>query len=410
MTKTLFQLSLSRLCIGASFLLLLLASCAKEKKAGVETTNGFTVSVQLSDGSPAREARYYLVSQSDWQNRIAQQQSPVLDSGITDKNGLVYLDTLRNGSGLEVYAALQSGRIVLHDSMTTEPSLALAPSAQFSGSYVGSAQYVYLAGTSLSAPVLPDGSFSFSSVPAGTYGVVVQSESTLNLDYVADFTAGVGKTVNSETPSSSLLVLEDFNDGDRKHRFASATGNPVWFWSSDSVSSLLELPQNADGDFRQALTDSTAQAGLSLHIHALVEEGVANRYANIGLNFFGDAFPGGPWVNICGMDSLSFSVKGTGSVILQFATPLFEENPGRPTMYGAIITLTEAWQKISLLPEQILPMDGRVTVNGAPTWSEQCAQVRNLTFTFDGPAEFWLDDISFAGEAVVQQFEALAMP
>lgn len=392
---------------GAALLaMVFLASCSQEKNAGVETTNGITVSVQLDDGRPARGARYFLVAQAQWQERVSQNQNPVLDSGLTDENGQVYFDSVPQGLGLEVFSASQAGHLVLRDSAATETNLALAPASRLSGTYDGSAQVIYLAGTSLSAPVQADGSFSFPSVPPGTYGVMVQGSSGLTLDYVAALPSGSHKQIESVAPSATILLLEDFNDGDRLHRFAEAMGGPVWFWTADSASSIVELPLNPEGNFRVALTDSSAHNGLSLHIHANIEAGIPDRYANLGLNFLGTAYDANPWMNLCGMDSLTFWTKGTGTVILQFVTPLFHLDEAHPILYGAEILLTESWKKVTLSPNMILPMNGRVVADPAPTWSEQCSQVRNLTMTFDSPTEFWLDDISFAGIGVVQQFHA----
>jgi hypothetical protein len=385
--------------------LAVLCACGLQERSGVETTNGIEVALLDSKGAKASGARVYAVAKDTWFHAINQGNSPILDSGITDKQGhvtLVIPDS--NEFSIEAYREADAVRIESISGTLAQTSLLLQTSAQLSGTAQEPNSVVYLAGTHLSVMSDAQGRYVFSQVPAGSYGVVVKPRgASASLESVVNLASGDVQVQPLQATNPDRLLLEDFSDRNRMHRFSNITGGGTWFWTSDNSSSIVPFTLGQQSDFSLALTDSTAWSGVSAHIQVTLGKSSTARFANIGVNMrTGSNIQDSArqWVNLCNLDTLVFWAKGSGSVIVQWTTPLYLQNPAQPILYSALFVLPIEWQRVAISADNILPMDSRNVVSNVAPWSTACSQTRNLTFTFDNDSDFWLDDLTLVGHGI----------
>lgn len=332
-------------------LLLVACSDSSSHRAGAttETTNGIQVAVHTTLPSVV-QARLVAYSSRDLR---------VLDTQQTDSNGLAYfqLDTADAPYHLEVIAGADSAHMAWiplpADSMVhitlqkaselTISHLTIPHDSQPLPSEIALSQTPYK--TSLRKT-----QFHFSRIPAGTYTLVIP-ETTSNpsaLDNpLGQVTLQAGQTLDTLLPlslQSTSTLLEDFDDGDAYHRFASSTRSYGWYLNQEQDAQWISPTQKAN--IPQAIFTEGAWSGRSLRLeYDLGTMGSAQLGTHLGL--------GTSSFNLSALKSIQMRLRGDGLVKVALEQPT-EVAPAKFNKALWQVFPDTDWKLIELLPENVL--------------------------------------------------------
>ena len=95
-------------------------------------------------------------------------------------------------------------------------------------------------------------------------------------------------------------------------------------------------------------------------------------------------------VDLSGLDSLVFWIKGSGTVRVEFVA----DTGGGVTSHALVLSLDSAWTRHVVAASALAPIDaGR-------SWAVDSKRVRFLQFIVFQTAEFRLDDLRYFGRAL----------
>jgi hypothetical protein len=197
-------------------------------------------------------------------------------------------------------------------------------------------------------------------------------------------------------PDHDSVLLDDFENPDNRSRLGSAVGSGWWFVNDDSLSqgTSKAFPAGITKNIRPAYSDSDAYEKTSLAIRFEVDQSHIIHYCQLGL-LLSDS---GAYMDLSGLDSISFMAKGTGFVRLLFGTRLSMEPTLDPLgMTGVNLTIPDTWTRMVVRRSDILPASGSRSANQGIPWSIESKTVRTMVFFFDMSASLQLDDIVFHG-------------
>jgi hypothetical protein len=389
----------------------------------IETTNGFSATVMLSGGAPARNAEVLLIDAKNWLRNISSGTSSVLDSVTTDDRGQfiitdkpdypcnLIIETESEGSMISDVSKdlLLSGyrdTIVL-DSLVTYEGVVRLPST--------GTRLVWLAGTVYrNRADASDGGFILAKVPRHEHTVLLERETE---DGPSLFFAG--KTDLSRGPlahpdtlvsdTGTILTLEDFEDKDNRCRLGPLLGGGWWDVYSDEYtggSSILLQPENAAPDrFAQAIRDGGPGRERALQVlYTPGGAGIEKAYPYVfaGLNL------GSEHYNLSGLDTLSFLARGNGQIVVELVQT---SGSAFKAVAATSFTLTADWQEFYITPADLAVetvwfeesseiLHGELLGQGLPlyvkrpeSWEELEGMVSAVHFNGTAGNEFWLDDI-----------------
>jgi hypothetical protein len=173
-------------------------------------------------------------------------------------------------------------------------------------------------------------------------------------------------------------LVDDFEGGESRTRLGSLIGGGWWYVAAVGADSqtvrdiaLMKDTLDAHGG-RKSL-----RAGFSFVSTSSV-------YGLVGFHF-------GPTqadpVDLSGLDSLVFWVKGRGSLRVEFVA----DTGGGVTSHAVVRTLDSAWTRHAVAASALAPIDpGR-------SWAVDSRRVRFLQFIVFQTAEFRLDDLRYFG-------------
>lgn len=193
------------------------------------------------------------------------------------------------------------------------------------------------------------------------------------------------------------VLLEDFEDGDSRHRYGAWTGNGWWWIAGDSTVSLS--PAGIAATPAQAiLLDSTGNR--RLRFTASFSGNSVTEWAETGIRL--DSAP----VDLSALTSVRFQAKGSGTLTVRLV--------GAGTTAGqnleATASLTPQWQTVEI----------PVAAFQLPAWSGDAvdstgriAKLRRstgLAWSLGTNGELWLDDVVLIGPSASSLWPGLPKP
>lgn len=352
--------------------------------SGSEAGNAITAKIVDANGTPVSGARVRLRAASYFSGDTSHLRFDL----TTGKSGSLFLERIPAGDWrLEV---LHQGRALLR-SLTlnsTDSSVNLNidtihPVSEVQGSIplpIIEGAHVVIPGTEHSAIPDAQGRYVLDSLPAG-FHEIRQYAVQIRTDYVgyANPAAGTSVKIGPLSTEHESLLIEDFEDGDTRHRYAEFSGEGWWFLSYDtnSVTIYPEL-----GSFPVPLQADFAR-GTVLHFQASFDSTSLYPWLDCGVQIGRNYQP----YNLDSVDSLVFWAKGSGQAIV---TLHYADTAGTTKEPEYLLTLPTEWTRISI------PMDS-ITIEGATNARALRTGITSLSWVMISDAEFWLDDITLVG-------------
>jgi hypothetical protein len=178
-------------------------------------------------------------------------------------------------------------------------------------------------------------------------------------------------------------LVDDF-ESDRGHyrtRLGSLAGGGWWYVASQGADSLSTRDIALAKDTLDSRSGrASLRAGFSFPSSAFTDYGL------VGFHF-------GPTqadpVDLSGLDSLEFWIKGSGTVRVEFVA----DTGGGVTSHAYVLTPDSTWRRHVVTASALSPIDaGR-------SWAVDSRRVRFLQFIVFQSAEFRLDDLRYHGRA-----------
>lgn len=175
-------------------------------------------------------------------------------------------------------------------------------------------------------------------------------------------------------------LLDDFEGGETRTRLGSLIGGGWWYVASQGADSQSTRDIALMRDTLDSHSGPTSlRAAFSFASQA------SSNYGLVGFHF-------GPTqadpVDLSGLDSLVFWIKGSGTVRVEFVA----DTGGGVTSHALILTPDSVWTRHAVTASMLAPIDaGR-------TWAVDSKRVRFLQFIVFQAAEFRLDDLRYYGK------------
>lgn len=362
-----------------------LSACSNDSTAGRgiwdETENGLAVVIQGEAGMPIPSARVRLVSAT----------AVVQDSAISDSTGTAYFEKRPDyGGHVEVSSDAGVARSAFASGDSSLVNTVRAP-ARLSGSLNAQngelPSEVYLYGTSYKAPVASDGSFRFEGIPAGDYAILSAEETSYLYWNESRLVSDEETVVFLNAPSKDSVLIDDFEDNRGTNLFYALTGSGWWFTYGDSTSVISpSFPEHG-------LTREDAYAGnKSLHETFTMDSTAKNPYALVGFNIgtppSEDSLHG---YDLSKVDSVTFYVKGSGHVFMQFA--------GMDADLESLI-----WEMEFDIPSAEEWTQVAAVLGDDATWASIATNIKTINFLVTESADIWLDQVVFYGTSASDVF------
>jgi hypothetical protein len=302
------------------FTWLFLVSCSTEPRnaggAVGETTNGLELTLLSQDSTDIEDGELVVFPVNLWQ--YASPELFIDSLTLTDKTLL--LENLEPGvfwviakqHDLSARKLLSFSDSFQKDTLTLGPTFAFQGRVEnVSGNSTGEIafQKVFLEGFPGAATLNAQGTFTFDSLPKGSYTLLAQQHDRLL--QAGEFSLFQDVQSEAFTVDTTGILIDNFNDGDVFPTLSSLThwGSSWLFWSlSDSTA---ELPENAVYEPAELLLQDNSGDNPSFFLGLTVPEELepsALEFVSFGVGFArrGKGFP----INTIG--SIKFRARGSG--------------------------------------------------------------------------------------------------
>jgi hypothetical protein len=357
---------------------------------GVETTNGL-LAVNVTSSNGAAAGARVVARPSGWKpGQILPLDSSALEQR-TDSAGNATFTNLP--AGLWTLEARLSGTaVLLRDSArasATPHAMKLVPMGSLVGRTIPNTPVV-LVGLSHSTKSDSNGVFRFDSLPAGIVEVRSLADGARAYPQIVS-----GKPVDagnlSADPQGGTL-LDDFEDGDNRHRFAMAIGRSWWYASSATGVNLA--PTGASTDLSKAIATDSVTSNKYLHL-SFRNDSATTPWIETGTDLVG--------ADLSGMTALVFRIRGNVGLNVWLRV----NNGTSVSGWGASIVPTSSWTEVRIPRESFassgIPLDSAT----AKTLLEK---VNQLAWQTNQVGWFDLDDIRFEGASPAGIWPASVMP
>ncbi len=355
---------------------------------GTDIGNPLTLTLIDSEKQPVAHASVKAIPSNSWLKNILAGNDVIYKSVLTDESGIAAFDSLPAGVYL-VQADHPSGGVLAPELESTgdsfsEDSLVLKNYGSVSGTIIGKgavAKSIFLSGSSYSASLESDGSFSISNVSQGTYRSFLLSDNSMwALGPFLDVRSS-GNIQLSDSVSFNSVLIEGFEE-------------PL---TQMSVSALVEgnylYSTQSAGTAKYEVASEGYQSSQSLFA-TLTPQG---NYGIVGY-FLGNRPNADSLWDFSQATGLSFYIKGRGRLNVSIESDAIEKL-GFVKHYSADIQVPSDWQKLNISFDSlgIFP-----DANPSPSlsWLESATSIKRIEFNLVGidTTEFWLDDLTLEGE------------
>lgn len=302
----------------------------------------------------------------------------------------------------------QRSKIELQDLMLKDPG-SLSGTVIFEEGTIPDTAYAVLVGTDLSTVVV-SGQFTFNNIPEGFYTLRVITD---NAGYSASNQPVAITSLSSDTLDDTLkipvlrVLLDDFEDGDMFLLNNRADINEGWnsFWyvfnekDKEPLSQIIPEGLLVQDSLPLAISSDGAYSGKSIHLKTVLAQR-SSPFAGLGCRITPDR---NRYSNLSNMSSLSFYMRGKGTVRVSFLTAALNRYPEaqRWGTWGKYIECPDQWQEITIKASEFLPQEYSPQALDSLFWSDVSDSVDFLQFVTSASAgdtvEFYLDNIWLTG-------------
>ncbi len=396
-------------CIGCSDLNIF----SKDTGGATETTNGIVFS---STGQPLANAKIKLIANVDWLERIQANQTVILDSAITDKNGAFHLQYPDTTYGNLQIVHPEQGLFKRAFQHAANPSsiddtvdiFKATPISKIIGTANPSLPFhtIQLEGTSITLPFNRMTQESSTLVPSGVFNLskITPTDNGWYFSFIGRqaFTPGTNIQLNSIVDRTPAVLLDDFTDMTKTTvNRINNTNIDEWYTYTDSdfhpssEPSSITMSRNHQED---------AYTYRCLFAKAILRSGVVNiqePFVGIGCFLGNDS----AWHDLSKLTALSFMAKGQGRISVQLESKLLDTLTGQENNhYKKIITLTDQWTHIQIPIDSLNIPDRSPAALANISWAQIADKISRIEFVMTGwdnilnqPIQFWLDDIYLHG-------------
>lgn len=374
---------------------LLLASCGSDRIAGRpggdQTENGILARVLDPSGSPVVGARLVAHPASWTATDSAATRTEVGITAWTDASGRALLPLDPGRWRIEILSAGRRAQFgtTVGTGIQDAGSHRLSLPGGLHGIAASPGAWVAVRGLAHAVRADSLGRFHLDSLPAGAIEVVDLGEGR------AWATAIPGTTVDCgvlATDSVGQILLEDFEDGDSRHRRAPLTGGGWWYVAtSDSV-----VATPAIGEFWRGILRDSSSGNRHLRVRFDFSSAGANPWAEVGVQL--GALTASA-TDLSRLESLRFGLLGSGTVSVRFNSRL----TGRLVAH---VVASPSWKEVRI-PLDSFRLEG---ADSATTPRGFLEQSTSLSWEILGTGEIGLDDIRLQGLAATEAWGDLSPP
>lgn len=393
-------------CVVGALCALLLA-CSNDKTAGggptgTEAENALVLQITNGNGNIGAMARLRSANYDPTQpngfaidtvgNAEGLVRLPMPPVGewwieLSEGNGqraLVIVNVKQGDSSLRVSTTLQSparltGRI---------PPSYLPPTGQ---------PCVEIRGTERTAPCAADGSFSFDSLapspferPYHLVQAMPASESVAARTFARAEPRELVNTGILNTEAEAIL-LEDFSDGDTRHRYWSLDGGGWWYMvKHPQVQIVGDFTYNLPLPLIDPLPQDTGCQGKIISYAVVIDSTLVNPWVEMGFQIGVSERT----YSLLSVDSISFRAKGKGEVLFRLhATDSLQV--AYEALSPLVLDSVWSWHTVALSSNlEIKPLGAQAP---APDLAKFLSMVRLVSLTFLQDGEISLDQVKLYG-------------
>ena len=371
-------------------------SCADRQaggSTGVETTNGvMAILVHDSLDLPAVAARV-VARPADWQEGEPLPVDSQLLEGRTDSAGRAVFPDLPAGPWrFEMSQGRWAAQFLgkpSSESVTNRIRL------QRMGTLRGKVSpfvRVLLVGLRHSTVSDSSGAFRIDSLPPGTVDIRTPHDGARG--YAGIPAAGTATAPTLRTDPPGITILDDFQDGDSRMRFAPVTGGGWWYVSA--AAGMVVTPEGVTaGPYLGVLTDSVTKAR-TFRIQTRRDTAV-NAWTELGFDL------GSTRANLTGLEALLLRARGEGSWSLRIRT---QDASGAVFLWQKSVRLDSTWTSWRL------PADSLVYGKLAWDASAVATLTRTSSVSLQSLGEGWIeiDEIGIEGPSPDKIWPGVVMP
>jgi hypothetical protein len=338
---------------------------------------------------PIANASVKIIASDNWFSNIKSGRSVVVGSVTTDDSGFVFFDSFANGS-YNLQVDHFSGGTLVRDFRRADSQEVIVIRIKKYGTIAGAISsnpgeptQIRLSGTTYSAPIGSDGSYSLLNIPEGLYAPIVMAKDS-------SWTVAHGINVTSSTTTTSIdevsfatLVIDDFED----------SGSTMKLGLFVKGSTIYTALANNNGTSAQYQIVTEGIKGVNALKGTLIRNGA---YALVGFSL--GVKPGGDslW-NFSQATGLSFYAKGSGKLNVSFESDSIDKM-GYFKHFSADVVLQSQWRQITI-PFDSLKFYKDLNPSPDITWQESARSIKRIEFNaLEGDTvQFWLDDLLVNG-------------
>ncbi|MGL1900798.1 MAG: hypothetical protein OCC49_01590 [Fibrobacterales bacterium] len=362
---------------------------------------GMNLRIRNASGEMAAKIPVTVVSQSGWESGVFADTLVGAHSLVSDDSGNVYIPALAEDNWSLLIEHEQEGLFMAltasidGDTVTTEPLLKHNGNV---GGYVPKNSEICLQSTQFCSIVSDSGDFAFDGVPQGDFKLAFVDGSSESITSIIQykFRPG-GEEVDSIYYEQNHITLEDFQDKDHFGSLSTWSGSGHWwqnadgasYWPNDNRQMDLAMVPGPEGDgdwaYKQQITFNEADV---------------IRWMNLGLNFGegADAVTSSVWADISAMDSITFTISGTGKFefFIQSAYTLEDHLD-----FYVPVALGGGWHEVTIRSENFIRRPGSLVEERDIGFSQAATRTAAVVFRFLDEGDFIIDDIKIHGIEVI---------
>jgi hypothetical protein len=384
---------------------------------GTETINTFAV---LPDGTPAKGASVKLIDARWWIDSIHNEASPVLGNGYTDINGYCSIEIPKRKGQVNLQIdhcdkglllQLSSNALSDPDTVKLQSYASISGTSAAEGAAVTSA---FLAGTSYKVDFKGNNTFSFETVPPGSFSLLCMNNTSTERKVISttafSLTAGVADTIRSCSATGHQLLIDNFESGIGPTSLGSIIPVLGWYALTDSLYYYWDFNEaawkqgdpNVFGRTTITLDSIVDDNGHMLTYSTVLDPDPKALTANSLIGFSLKPLAG-RGIDLREMTGITFKASGAGTIWVRCETEKLDNVYSGVSHYSCPVELTEEPQfytipvdSLRILPEIFKPEHY--------PWKTVASRVERIEFNFNIAANdrnkkltLNLDDIYFEG-------------
>lgn len=353
------------------------ASCTSDNLTGGNSSETTNTKILASTNTVAKGAKIYLIDADNWTYYVSRNESPILDSTVSDNNGNFKFDSFpltncniqidHESSGLLLRNFSRDGKKTNHSD-----TLQLLDYAEINGSYHADSDSVNLAlleGSGYRSSIISNRMFSLSKIAPGTYPLLFKSPiGFIDIIRADSLHPRQNKSLDNLVVNFKEYFIDDFEDGDSISIPGLITG-AHWYSFVDVESSMNKTiaytPENDNyylsADMILRTNEIGTFAGTGVYLDKNHDE----------------------W-DLSSIKSISFMAKGSGTFRISMESALIDQiSPDSVYSwphFGALFTVDSTWKSYTIPVDSLTIIPNTPLYSSGVTWDEAVKKIVRIEF------------------------------